>query len=155
MSTANTTLKIDHENNATAWWDAAREVARTSDDRGAEVFRRLDRASVEGELDVLAEEAAAFTAWASDIEGWSDGPEHAPNPVLVLEDNGPRYRVEVRGEFGGAVGGWRPAICGTLNQSGLSDAKASTFDDADDAEEALAVVLAEGADEEDTRIVEV
>lgn len=37
------------------------------------------------------------------------------------------FMVEVRGEWGGAVGGWRPAASGTENQTGMSDAEASTF----------------------------
>jgi hypothetical protein len=39
-----------------------------------------------------------------------------------------QYRVEVRGEWGGMVGGWRPAITGILNQTGRDDDAASTTD---------------------------
>ena len=38
------------------------------------------------------------------------------------------YQIQVRGEWGGSVGGWRPAITGTLNQTGQSDDYASTED---------------------------
>ena len=41
------------------------------------------------------------------------------------------YQVQVTGEWGGSVGGWRPAITGTLNQTGQSDAWASTCDSHD------------------------
>lgn len=64
-----------------------------------------------------------------------------------------RYRVEVRGAFAGAVGDWRPAIAGTLNQTGQSDA--STFDYEGRALEAAEMVLEAGADADDIRIVEV
>lgn len=37
------------------------------------------------------------------------------------------YRIEVRGEWGGTTGHWRPAITGTLNQTDGDDATASTF----------------------------
>jgi hypothetical protein len=38
------------------------------------------------------------------------------------------FMLEVTGEWAGCVGGWRPAIDGTMNQSGLSALEASTFD---------------------------
>lgn len=38
------------------------------------------------------------------------------------------FQIQVRGSFGGTTGGWRPAVTGTLNQTGRSDAEASTFD---------------------------
>lgn len=62
------------------------------------------------------------------------------------------YRVEVRGTFGGATGGWRPAITGTLNQTGKSDAEASTFQTEGDAEDACGLARAElGVDTRITR----
>lgn len=45
-----------------------------------------------------------------------------------------KFQVQVRGDFGGAVGGWRPACTGTENQTRTSDDAASTFDDAASAE---------------------
>ena len=45
-----------------------------------------------------------------------------------------RYRIEVHGEWAGMVGAWRPAISGTLNQTGRDDVEASTFDTRDEAE---------------------
>lgn len=39
-----------------------------------------------------------------------------------------RYVIEVKGNWGGASGSWRPAVTGTLNQTGRSDEEASTFD---------------------------
>jgi hypothetical protein len=47
---------------------------------------------------------------------------------------GARYQIQVTGEWGGAVlNGWRPAITGTLNQTGEDDGSASTFDTHDEA----------------------
>jgi hypothetical protein len=37
------------------------------------------------------------------------------------------YLLQVTGEWAGEVGGWRPAIAGTVNQTGLTDEEASTF----------------------------
>jgi hypothetical protein len=47
------------------------------------------------------------------------------------------YRIEVTGEFGGAVGGWRPAVTGALNQTGQSEEAASTFGTAAEAESVM------------------
>ena len=54
-----------------------------------------------------------------------------------------RYQVQVRGQYGGAVGDWRPAITGTLNQTGQSD------------DDAVTLALESGADSGDVRVVEV
>ena len=52
------------------------------------------------------------------------------------------FQIQVTGDWGGAIGGWRPAITGTLNQTGQDDAWASTEDTRDAAEATLdAVVL--------------
>ena len=45
-----------------------------------------------------------------------------------------KFQVQVSGEFGGSVDGWRPGCAGTENQTGTSDAEASTFDTHDAAE---------------------
>ena len=86
MGTQNLTIRVDYENNAEEWWTAARELARTDTSRGAEVFRRLDRVVQSGDLEgVLPEEVSAFEAWASDLPGYDDGPEHARHPFNVYE----------------------------------------------------------------------
>jgi len=64
------------------------------------------------------------------------------------------YQVQVKGEWAGSEGGWRPAIDGTLNQTGRPAAQASTFPTMDEAEEALSLCVAEGAAEDNLRIVE-
>ncbi len=44
------------------------------------------------------------------------------------------HRVEVIGEWAGSLGGWRPACSGTENQTGQSDAFASTFETQEEAQ---------------------
>lgn len=70
---------IDEENNAEAWWDAARAASDAP-----EAFARLDDAS--GEIECTAAEAAALVAWASTLPGYADGPAHAQHPFNVHND---------------------------------------------------------------------
>ena len=89
-SIANLSLRIDYENNAEAWWDAARARARSPEgeaEGGAEIFRRFDRAGDKG-LDVSADEVTIFEAWAAALPGFDDGPAYAPRPYLVAQDDG-------------------------------------------------------------------
>ena len=65
-----------------------------------------------------------------------------------------KKQVQVRGEFAGSVGGWRPAITGTLNQTGLDDAEASTCD-AHEVTTLVELVLLEGARPDYVRVVDV
>lgn len=78
-----------------------------------------------------------------------------------------RYQVQVRGEFGFVAStggsyrggratsiGWRPGICGTLNQTNQPDAAASTFTTKRAAAEALRLIRREGAALSDTRVIE-
>lgn len=66
-----------------------------------------------------------------------------------------KYKLEVRSnEWAGILrNGWRPAIAGTLNQTGLSDNEASTYPTLADAEADVAIVWEQ--EPEDVRIVEV
>lgn len=49
---------------------------------------------------------------------------------------------------GGLQSGWRPAIAGALNQTGLSDEEASTFDTEEEARAVLAdLVIPQNPDE--------
>lgn len=79
-----TRIMIDQENNAEEWWDAARADAGEQSPAVAALFARIDAAtaSVHG-VCCRAQDAEALVAWASDLPGWGDGPEHAPNPLLV------------------------------------------------------------------------
>lgn len=65
------------------------------------------------------------------------------------------YQIQVRGEWAGSVGGWRPAVSGSVNQTGLSDEHASTFASEIEAEAALVALVREGAHEAELRIVEI
>jgi hypothetical protein len=47
------------------------------------------------------------------------------------------FQIQVTGEWAGVVGGWRPAISGTVNQTGESDDDASTFASHDEAQTTL------------------
>lgn len=38
-----------------------------------------------------------------------------------------KFLVEVAGNWAGSTGGWRPAVCGVMNQTGKDDREASTF----------------------------
>jgi hypothetical protein len=67
-------LVIDYENTASTWWESG--------------GRALWDALVGGlEKDAVVEESVAIS-WleqAAKIEGWEDGPEHAPHPVRMVE----------------------------------------------------------------------
>lgn len=66
-----------------------------------------------------------------------------------------KFQVQVRGDFGGTSDGWRPAITGTLNQTGQGDDYASTAESYGEAQELLGMVHAAGASADDTRVIEV
>jgi hypothetical protein len=77
-----------------------------------------------------------------EVSGREDSPTQTKESVMIsgraregrIEDRTmATYQVQVTGEWGGAVGSWRPAVTGTVNQSGLSDAEASTCDTHDEA----------------------
>lgn len=62
---------------------------------------------------------------------------------------GSKYRVEVRGTWAGESSTvWRPAISGTLNQTGKSDLEASTFPSYEFAD--LAVMLCQECTQDDS-----
>ncbi len=63
------------------------------------------------------------------------------------------YQVQVRGDFGGTSGDWRPAICGTLNQTEFSDELASVAYSESDAHGLIAIAMGEGASEQNLRYV--
>ncbi len=75
-------LAIDFENTADQWWDNG----------GRDLWESV--ASDFDESNVVVEEsiAASWLAEAGRIEGWNDGPEYAPHPILtkpVDEDEAP------------------------------------------------------------------
>lgn len=66
-----------------------------------------------------------------------------------------QFRLECRGGcWGGYIGvGWRPAICGTLNQTGQDDTEASTFSSEEEAWEALDVYSGDTPNDVEFRVV--
>ena len=74
-------VEIDQENNAEAWWDAARASVDAP-----KVFARLDAASASGRIECSPSEAAALAAWAETLPGYDDGPAHAAHPFNLHND---------------------------------------------------------------------
>ena len=70
-----TTIRVDYENNAEAWWIAA---ATDEDAPGAFGPMLADNTD---ELTVSDEDAALIRAWAERLPGWSDGPAYAPTAL--------------------------------------------------------------------------
>lgn len=74
-------IKVDSENNANKWWDAAwqwQEAAKEEDITDAQA---AFLAYGQDEVTVPAEDAAAFRTWAEKLPGWAEGPEYARHPV--------------------------------------------------------------------------
>jgi hypothetical protein len=61
-----------------------------------------------------------------------------------------QYILEARGMFEGTFGDWRPAIQGLM---GISDLEASTFDTAEEAHDAVELMLERGVQKNDIRIM--
>lgn len=77
-----TTLRVDYENNATTWWDAARDLANSmANPTFTRILNALEREDEIGD-DVLRGELDSFIAAASVLPGWADGPAYARHPVL-------------------------------------------------------------------------
>jgi hypothetical protein len=65
------------------------------------------------------------------------------------------YQVQIRGDWAGVRGGWRPAVDGTINQTGMSRDAASTAPTRAEAEALAEAVVEAGAAPADVRVVEV
>jgi hypothetical protein len=88
-----TMIKIDYENNAEAWWQAASEIdSRTWGEpyrEAAKALRRLagGRDPEHDSLDEVETSAteAQIVAVAKSLPGWADpeAPEYAPNPIVI------------------------------------------------------------------------
>ena len=77
------TVSCDEENHAEVWWAAARKLIRSDAPgdlsmRGRALFQKV---SERGKAVATCLDAAELFAWGEKIEGWDDGPEHAPNPL--------------------------------------------------------------------------
>jgi hypothetical protein len=75
---------------------------------------------------------------------------------VTSEETVTQYRIEVRGDWAGEIGGWRPVVDGTVNQTDQPAEEASTFATFEEAEAALEdAVLPQSDGEQEFRIVEV
>jgi hypothetical protein len=76
------TIKIDYENNADAWWTAAREFANAGHNPSfTRILNALEGSDEVGD-DVILGDLGSFVAIASALPGWEDGPRYAQHPVL-------------------------------------------------------------------------
>lgn len=69
-----------------------------------------------------------------------------PKRVKRKRSPGRRWVVQAKGDWAGQTGGWRPAIDGTINQTGRSAEEASTFTNRGEAFRALDLCLRENID---------
>jgi hypothetical protein len=81
-------IQVDYENNAEAWWDAARALA--SSGRNPTFTRILNALELHDEAGeaVLRGELDSFLAAASELPGWDSGQRHAPHPITWDETTG-------------------------------------------------------------------
>jgi hypothetical protein len=74
-------LLIDSENCAIVWWEIARAKAHLFSPAIATWLNDW-----ESEIEVTEDEAAEFLKIAQSLPGWNDGPDHAPNPVILEKE---------------------------------------------------------------------
>lgn len=75
-------IKVDYENNADAWWEAAAELA--SSGRNPTFTRVLNALQESDEIgdDVLRGQLDSFLQAARSLPGWDGGPRYASNPLI-------------------------------------------------------------------------
>jgi hypothetical protein len=76
-------IKIIAENteyHAEDWWEAAQDSSACP-----EALRSLVTCKT-ASVAVLASEVPRILAWASELPGWADGPEHAPRALIVRDE---------------------------------------------------------------------
>ncbi len=66
-------LAIDFENPARRWWENG----------GRDLWESVSEGFEQNDIVVDESIAASWLAQAEKIEGWNDGPEYAPHPVLT------------------------------------------------------------------------
>jgi hypothetical protein len=74
-----TLFKLDYENDAPDWWDAAHEAPDCPP-----ALAPLIHGSAE-EVNVPTDHAAACLAWCESLPGWSSGPDYASTALQVVE----------------------------------------------------------------------
>ena len=79
MTTMTTvTIRIDYENHAEMWWDAARAKRARPVPR---VVRPLLTLNGPDAVSATPAEARLVRSWASRLTGWAVGSPHAPHPL--------------------------------------------------------------------------
>lgn len=73
---------IDNENNAEAWWDAAREQVESCPVWAGRLL--IEGGGSSAQLSEL--EAKMFRRWCESLPGWDGGPDHAPHPIVFSEE---------------------------------------------------------------------
>ena len=71
-------VRVDWENNAEEWWDAARESSAAP----PEVRPLLDGSTDDDRVTVSAEAFEQIRRWAETLPGWTSGPEYAETALL-------------------------------------------------------------------------
>ncbi|NJM54595.1 MAG: hypothetical protein HC841_00490 [Verrucomicrobiae bacterium] len=80
-----TRISADHENNAEAWWENARE-AFVASDWSTEIGQLLH--GREHHATVSSDEADRFEAWCESLDGFADGPAHAREALIFSPESG-------------------------------------------------------------------
>ena len=81
------TLRADEENNAARFWSAAHRAFRNASALTAaqrSVALRLFSDGLRG-VECARADAEAIVAWAKSVDGYSDGPTHAPDALVICE----------------------------------------------------------------------
>ncbi len=71
---------VDHENNATDWWESAREHADSCPEWARDFIRDLGASRVSTNS---SHEFAQFIEWCRDIPGWYSDASHARHPLVL------------------------------------------------------------------------
>lgn len=82
-------LSADYENNAETWWDAARTALHAGNTGMSSAAQKVAVAFLNAktvrDVEATRLDAAEFRAWAEEIDGYADGPTHAPHPFNVTD----------------------------------------------------------------------
>ena len=80
------TIETDYENNAETWWDAVRAHLRAGTAPVSMEARKVLLALERRDAVVTRRQAATeIRLWGETLPGWDDGPDHAHNPIMVVE----------------------------------------------------------------------
>jgi len=95
-------ILVDQENNEERFWDEINDRA----EKGDQLAQRLAEMDLTDPLYLEDDEAEELWAYAQQVPGWADGPEHAREALLVQDLPGcEAVAVELRPEAEWAEGG--------------------------------------------------